>query len=198
MVVDEPVVEDIKPNVKMASGLSGQVADNPMQTDVVPQAVNINNKSKIKISKGLEIVETPSFYFPLKAKWHSIYDPQGRYDLGLGARCKKNEREEIIELTHQLSDYSGRKWLERAGGSTRSFPLKDQPSHFYIFVAGFFPLTGTVAGGRFFRSFLDGSNILKPFPILLRKVIHPTTIAPDMKRIARTTRGTHVTGLTLA
>ncbi|KAA1119226.1 hypothetical protein PGT21_018388 [Puccinia graminis f. sp. tritici] len=81
MVVDEPVIEDIKPNVKMASGLSGQVAVNPMQTDVVPQAVNINNMSKIMISKGLEIVETLSFYFPLKAKWHSIYDPQGRYDL---------------------------------------------------------------------------------------------------------------------
>ncbi|KAA1065136.1 hypothetical protein PGTUg99_003532 [Puccinia graminis f. sp. tritici] len=81
MVVDEPVIDDIKPNVKMASGLSGQVAVNPMQTDVVPQAVNIDNMSKIMISKGLEIVETPSFYFPLKAKWHSIYDPQGRYDL---------------------------------------------------------------------------------------------------------------------
>ncbi|KAA1084989.1 hypothetical protein PGTUg99_002348 [Puccinia graminis f. sp. tritici] len=36
---------------------------------------------KIVIPKGLEIVKTPSFYFPLKAKWHSIYDPQGRYDL---------------------------------------------------------------------------------------------------------------------
>ncbi|KAA1105768.1 hypothetical protein PGT21_018242 [Puccinia graminis f. sp. tritici] len=72
MVVDEPFIKDAKPAIV-----------DPAQATDVHQAENTGIMPKIMIPKGLEIVETPKYYFPLKAKWHSVYDPQGRYDLSL-------------------------------------------------------------------------------------------------------------------
>ncbi|KAA1070637.1 hypothetical protein PGT21_019003 [Puccinia graminis f. sp. tritici] len=76
MVVDEPVIKDVKPNISVAGGPDGQLVANPVQATDAHQATNTGIMPKIMIPKGLEIVETPKYYFPLKAKWHSIYNPQ--------------------------------------------------------------------------------------------------------------------------
>ncbi|KAA1121289.1 hypothetical protein PGTUg99_030924 [Puccinia graminis f. sp. tritici] len=81
MVVDEPFIEDAKPNIAANGDSSDQAIVDPAQATDVHQAENTGIMPKIMIPKGLEIVETPKYYFPLKAKWHSVYDPQGRYDL---------------------------------------------------------------------------------------------------------------------
>ncbi|KAA1087679.1 hypothetical protein PGT21_035349 [Puccinia graminis f. sp. tritici] len=83
MVVDEPFIEDAKPNIAATGDSSDQAIVDPAQATDVHQAENTGIMPKIMIPKGLEIVETPKYYFPLKAKWHSVYDPQGRYDLSL-------------------------------------------------------------------------------------------------------------------
>ncbi|KAA1100916.1 hypothetical protein PGT21_001353 [Puccinia graminis f. sp. tritici] len=81
MVVDEPIIEEVKPNITATGGSGGQADVDPAQATSVSQTMNINTTQKIAIPKGLEIVETPGYYFPLKAKWHSIYNPRGHYDL---------------------------------------------------------------------------------------------------------------------
>ncbi|KAA1133771.1 hypothetical protein PGTUg99_016357 [Puccinia graminis f. sp. tritici] len=81
MVVDPPVIEEAKPNTGTANGSNGKAPIDPVLSNNLFRSTSTGPMEKIVIPKGMEIVETPGYYYPLKAKWHFVYDPQERYDL---------------------------------------------------------------------------------------------------------------------
>ncbi|EFP79945.1 hypothetical protein PGTUg99_016479 [Puccinia graminis f. sp. tritici] len=81
MVVDPPVIEEAKPITRTASGSNGKAPIDPVLSNNLFRSTSTGPMEKIVIPKGMEIVETPGYYYPLKSKWHFVYDPQERYDL---------------------------------------------------------------------------------------------------------------------
>ncbi|KAA1135148.1 hypothetical protein PGTUg99_023864 [Puccinia graminis f. sp. tritici] len=68
MVVDPPVVEETKPNTGTASGSNEKVPIDPALSNNLFQLTSTGPMEKIIIQKGMEIVETPGYYYPPQGK----------------------------------------------------------------------------------------------------------------------------------
>ncbi|KAA1123566.1 hypothetical protein PGTUg99_012247 [Puccinia graminis f. sp. tritici] len=71
---------DVKPTVMEKDERSAEATVDPASINTILPSELARSASLVYISKGMEIVETRTHYYPLRDKWNAINDPLRHYD----------------------------------------------------------------------------------------------------------------------